>query len=300
MERDMRPITSVAEAAYSPSLFAGLSGRHVPRIGSGGAPHPLVVALHGGTYSSRYFDVPGYSLLARAAALEIPVLAPDRSGYGESPLLPNGGGTLRDNADFLAGAIGDGWRAHGAGAAGIVLIGHSIGGGIALMIAAQALDWPLLGVAVSGVGLHTPDESRAAWAALPDMVHVDLPPPVKDQVMFGPPGSYAGDMPGLSHLADAPVPRTEIVDIVETWHLDAPDVLARIRVPVHYRQAEFDRLWIVDDGEVSGFARALGASPRVDWAMQRGAGHCIDFHLDGVGFQVQQLGFALQCAAQAR
>ena len=286
--------------AYVPSLFAGLSGRHLPRTRAGGEPYPLVVALHGGTYDSRYFDVPGYSLFGRAAALGIPVLAPDRSGYGESPLLANCGGTLRDNAEFLAGAIGEGWRAHGAGAAGVVLIAHSIGAGMALMLAGRTLDWPLLGLAVSGVGLHTPDASRAAWAALPDLVHVDLPAPVKDQVMFGPPGSYADDMPALSHLADAPVPRAEIVDIVNTWHDHAPDVLAAVQVPVHYRQAEMDRLWIVDDGEVAGFARALSASPRVDWAMQRGTGHCIDFHCDGAAFQVQQLGFALQCAAQAR
>ena len=30
---------------------------------------PLVIALHGGTYTSTYFDIPGYSLLDRAAAL---------------------------------------------------------------------------------------------------------------------------------------------------------------------------------------------------------------------------------------
>ena len=292
--------TPHADAAYSASLFAGLSGRRVPRRAADGpAPAPLVVALHGGTYSSRYFDLPGYSLLARAAALDVPVLAPDRSGYGESPLLPDGGGTLRDNADFLAGAIGEGWRTYGEGAAGVVLVAHSIGAAIALMVAGETLDWPLIGVAVSGVGLHTPDESRAAWAALPDSVHVDLPPPVKDQVMFGPPASLASDMPALSHEADAPVPRAEIIDIVETWHDQAPGVLARVRAPVHYRQAEFDRLWIVDDAEVESFGRALSASARVDGAMWRGAGHCIDFHRDGAALQVQQLGFALQCAAQA-
>ena len=178
-------------ASAEDELFAGLSGRRVPASGNASTPRPLVVALHGGTYTSAYFDLPGYSLLARAAALGVPVLAPDRPGYGASPLLPHGGGTLRDNADFLAVAIGDGWRRYGEGAAGVVLVAHSIGAAIALMVAGEALDWPLIGVAVSGVGLHTPDESRAAWAALPDQVHVDLPPPVKDQVMFGPPGSYA-------------------------------------------------------------------------------------------------------------
>ena len=29
---------------------------------------PLVIALHGGTYTSEYFDIPGYSLLDRGEA----------------------------------------------------------------------------------------------------------------------------------------------------------------------------------------------------------------------------------------
>ena len=44
---------------------------------------PLIVAIHGGTYTSAYFDVPGYSLLDRADASGVPIIAPDRPGYGE-------------------------------------------------------------------------------------------------------------------------------------------------------------------------------------------------------------------------
>src|ERR1700690_2289096 len=43
---------------------------------------PLIIALPGGTYTSTYFDIPGYSLLDRAAALGIPIIALDRPGYG--------------------------------------------------------------------------------------------------------------------------------------------------------------------------------------------------------------------------
>jgi hypothetical protein len=56
----------------------------------------------------------------------------------------------------------------------------------------------------------------------------------------------------------------------------AAEVLGGIRVPVHYRQADGDRLWIVDQGEVDGFARALEGAPRVDAALVRGTGHCMD------------------------
>ena len=279
-------------------LFGRMSGRRNSPRRSVQGPYPLIIALHGGTYSSAYFDLPGYALLDTAEALDLPVLAVDRPGYGASAPLPVGKDTLRGNADFLAKELKAAWDQHGGEAQGVFLIGHSIGAGIAMMIAAQALDWPLLGLAVSGVGLRTPDQSRDAWAALPDTPFVELPAAIKDEVMFGPPGSFGPDMPVASHAADAPVPRTEILDIVTTWHHDVGEVASRIRAPIHYRQAEHDRLWIVDEGEVRGFAAALSASARVDAAMLKDTGHCIDFHRLGLSLQVQQLGFAIQCAVQ--
>ncbi len=279
-------------------LFGRISGRrNAPRRSSHGA-YPLIIALHGGTYNSSYFDLPGYSLLDRAEALDLPVLAVDRPGYGATPPLPVGEDTLRGNADFLAKALEAAWEEQGGEAQGVILIGHSIGAGIAMMIAAKDLDWPLLGLAVSGVGLRTPDHSRDAWAALPNTPFVELPSAVKDEVMFGPLGSFSSDMPTASHMADAPVPRTEILDIVTTWGQDVADVASRIKVPLHYRQAEYDKLWIVDESEISGFAAALSASARVDAAMLKGAGHCIDFHNLGAALQIQQLGFAMQCSVQ--
>ena len=276
-------------------LFAGLSGRtRKPEAVAGGMP--LVVAVHGGTYTSAYFDVPGFSLLDRAAALGIPIIALDRPGYGESPMLDDG--RMAAQARFLTGALKQAWEQYGAGTSGMVIIAHSIGAAISLRIAGEPDGLPLLGIAVSGVGLRTPEGHQPMWEALPDLPHVDLPSPVKDEVMFGPPGSYGPDMPAASHVSDAPALRAELVDIVSTWHHDVRDVLGRIRIPVHYRQAEIDHLWIVDQSEVDGFAAALVNAPRVDAAMVRGTGHCMDFHRVGAALQVQQLGFALQCAAE--
>ena len=280
-------------------LFSSLSGRRGKPERAIDADYPLVIALHGGAYTSAYFDLPGYSLIERAVNLGIPILAPDRPGYGDSPAIRPENMNLQGHADFLAPAIGEAWERYRWDAKGVVLIGHSIGGAIAMMIAAQALDWPLLGLAVSGVGLQTPAHSRDAWTALPDLPMVKLPSEVKDRVIFGPPGSYAPDMPAASHAADAAVPRTEILDIVSTWHDVVRGVAARIPVPLHYRQAEFDALWIVSSEEVSGFAEAHTASPHKDAAMVPGVGHGMDFHRFGAALHVQQLGFALQCAAMA-
>lgn len=289
-------------AQQSPKLFGDLSGRSYRPDGALSPRTPLVVAIHGGTYTSGYFDIPGCSLFAQAAANRIPLIAPDRPGYEGSLVLPSAEMDIAGQARYLTGALGDAWQRHGTGTTGIVLLGHSIGAAIAAQIAANLADapgrFPLLGLAISGVCLNTPPEFGPLWAQLPDTPKVEMPAPVKDMVMFGPEGSYDTAVVRASDSANAAAPKAELLDIVGGWQRNALDILRRINVPVHYRQAEIDRLWIVNQGEVDGFAKALVGALRVDAAMLRGTGHCIDLHHVGRALQMQQLGFALQCASE--
>ncbi len=291
----------MSSTQHTAALFGGLSGRHRLVDGAVAAHTPLVVAIHGGTYTSAYFDVPGASLMDRAAVNGIPIIAPDRPGYVDSPILPPGEGTIRGQARALTKALKDAWERFGAGTRGIVLIGHSIGGAIAATIASEPDGLPLIGLAVSGVCMNTPPEHKPLWESLPDVAIVALPPEAKAQFMFGPEGSFDPAMPGLSTAAaGAGAPKAELVDIVSTWSRNAPATLGNIKVPVHYRQAEVDRLWICGQGEVDSFAKALSNAPRVDAAMVPGTGHCMDFHHIGPSLQLQQLAFALQCAAETQ
>ena len=293
-------MSNVSTATHTDSLFAGLSGRYWLPSGPLAPNLPLVVAIHGGTYTSFYFDVPGASLFEQAAANGIPLIAPDRSGYVKSPLLPPEDATVVGQGRFLAKVLNEAWKRYGAGTKGIVLIGHSIGGAIAAVIAGEPCNFPLIGVALSGVCLHTPTDDVERWKNLPDIPIVEIPAEVKEIVMFGPEGSFAPGMPKLStRVSGSAAPKVELVDIVSTWYQIAPDVLKKIKAPVHYRQAEIDRLWICGQEEVDGFARALSNAARVDSAMMHGTGHCIDFHHVGRALQLQQLAFALQCAAEA-
>lgn len=279
-------------------LTPTLSGRkRIPKAVAPGAP--LIIAIHGGSYTSTYFDVPGYSLLDRAAANGVPTLALDRPGHGNTAILPSVHSTIAGNARALVPILEDLWVRYGGGTRGIVLIGHSIGAAIAATIASAPGTLPLLGIALSGVGLRVPDGDRERWEALPDIPLVDLPAAIKDMVMFGPEGSFAPDAQLASHQADAPAVRAELVDITSTWSDNVHEILGAIAVPVHYRQGEFDRLWIVDQGEVSGFAAALAVAPGVDAAMLHGTGHCMDFHLIAAALHAQQIGFALRCAEDA-
>ena len=263
---------------------------------------PLVVALPGGTYTSVYFDVPGQSLLDTAETLGVPLIAVDRPGYlGSTKVeVEPGGSIILRNAEVLGHLIAELWDSYGAGAPGVVVIGHSIGGAITTAIAAGQPAWPLLGIAVSGCLVRVPVESGSAWAALPDLEYVELPGPVKDFVMYGPGWTHSARMPDAGHAADAPVPKAELLDITGGWVERMPSVAARVRVPVHTRQGEFDKLWITDDDQVAEFKSAFANAPWVDSRLVPNAGHCIDFHLAAQAFQLEQLAFALEAALQAR
>ncbi len=264
-----------------------------------GPDTPLIVALHGGTYTSTYFDVDGYSLLDRAAGAGVPIIALDRPAYrGSTPVEP-GESIILANAEALDDVVAELWDDVGGDTSGVVLIGHSIGGAVVTALAARRPSWPLLGMAVSGCLLRVPGESRDAWEALPDIPLVELPSPMKDFVMFGPESTYRKEMPAASHIADTTVPRAELLDITGGWIERLPSVAAEVTVPVHSRQGVYDKLWITDEQEIAGFAAAFSASPHVDARLTGSAGHCIDFHRSGAAFQLEQVAFALACCISA-
>ena len=257
---------------------------------------PLVIALHGGTYSSAYFDIPGHSLLDQAAGLGVPVIALDRPNYVGSSPLTSEDSIIVANAEVLGEAIGSIWADHGDGTAGIVLVAHSIGGAVATKIAATPQSWPLLGLATSGCLVRVPAESAGAWAALPDIPMIDLPVPLKDQLMFGPPSTYDDAMPAASYPSNTPVPKAELLDITGAWIASRAEVCGQVTVPVHHRQGEFDHLWVTSQDEIDEFRAAFTAAPSVDAELQPGSGHCIDFHLPSGEFHRSQLQFALSVA----
>jgi pimeloyl-ACP methyl ester carboxylesterase len=82
------------------TITALTAGPAAARDGSQGKP--LIAALHGGTYTARYYDVAGSaqgSFMDLAAAAGYPVVCFDRPGYGASPALPPPQNTVRQAAD---------------------------------------------------------------------------------------------------------------------------------------------------------------------------------------------------------
>jgi pimeloyl-ACP methyl ester carboxylesterase len=259
---------------------------------------PLVIAVHGGTYTSRYFDLPGYSLVERGGALGIMVIALDRPGYGDTTPLAPFTETTERQGHWLNEIVGELYQQHGQGAPGVVLVGHSVGAATVVHAATLPRSFPLSGIAISGILLRTPQQSRDQWASMPKKSWVEMTHEIKDAVMFGPESTIGADMPTASHLAHALVPRAELLDIVSGFPDRVRALLRQIDVPVHVRQGEFDPLWITDAGQVDEFAAELINAPYVDAKLFRGAGHCIDLHLLGASFHLEQLAFVLRCGAR--
>jgi pimeloyl-ACP methyl ester carboxylesterase len=259
---------------------------------------PIVVMLHGGGYTWRYFDVPGASLFERAADRGLTVVAVDRPGYGRSSLPPRGARGIRATAKLVADGIGHLHELVGNGRP-VVLISHSIGAAVALVVAAGRPSWPLAGVAVSGVGLVPAADRARELRCSPPLSRLFVPAPLRRQLMFGPAGTYEPELERRARKAGVSALREEIMDIGFRWPEYAGEVLANIAVPVHFGIAEHDALWVVEPTAAEDFAAALSSAPRCDSAIVRGSGHGIDFHHPGTAFHAHQLDFAVACSGNA-
>lgn len=263
---------------------------------------PLIASLHGGTYNAQYFDVAGSrhgSFMDLAAGLGYSVVSFNRPGYGGSSALTPDDNTFNRHAELLAAAIAqaaESWTAQG-----VVLIGHSIGGMIAAMIAAADIDFRLLGTSVTGMGAVIRAGGPAqALASLPPDATVDLPYDQRDQVMFGP--EYTRTAAGIerAHASYAPVPVRELIQAPDWPDEHLAEIAPRIQVPVHNELGEFDALWDSTPANVEQFARMLTGAAFVDASIARGTGHSIDHHILGHALHLRQLAFAGECELWGR
>jgi pimeloyl-ACP methyl ester carboxylesterase len=282
-----------------------VDGRTIAAMTAGpaaGTDRPLIAALHGGTYTARYFDVAGSAqptFMDLAAAGGFPVASFDRPGYGGSTALDPADNSFDRHATMLAAAIAQAARRVSAGS--VFLVGHSIGGMIALMIAAGELDFTLVGASVTGMGaVIRPAGPAQALASLPADATIDLPYDQRDQVMFGPAFTHTPDGVAAAHASYAPVPVRELIQAPQWPDEHLPGLAPRVRVPVHNALAEFDALWDSTPANVDQFAKLLTAAPVVDASIARSTGHAIDHHTLGHALHLRQLAFAEECALWGR
>lgn len=278
---------------------------------------PLLVGLHGASYSALYFDVDD-TRTARLSSdgLGVPFVAINRPCYEDStPFYPIPDGSSFPEQfglwlhKFILPAL---WEEYGLsqGCNSIVLDCHSLGATGAIIAAAlHAQDqdrgagaYPLAGLIVSGFGTQpveaedrlTSDDVAADRTSLE---LIEMPSAAKDAAMFAP-GTVDEAVLAQGERLNRPVPSEEIRSLRKVW---LPRWRAewgrRVRVPVMVAVAERDALWTGTEEHLGDFMGAFSGSERVDGSLVRGAPHCIELSWWSQGWYARCFGFAIECAA---
>lgn len=283
-------------ASQPVSIDAGdvkLSGRFLPA--TNGTPRALIVALHGGTYTSKYFDTPSSALLEFCASLGYSILALDRPGYGSATSVPFDQLSFDGQVPILRQALVEVWQRYGQQSAGMFLIGHSIGGMIALLLAAEKPHESLLGMNMTGSGALYNEQTKVAFASLvSDEPTVMMDIAIKLRAMYGPEWSYPAEQAQYDPQRDVPTAAIELAE-AQLWGARLPGVAAQVRVPVQFIVPEYDHLWRPDAEAISHVADMFSAAPFVDVGVQRMAGHSVELHTLARAFYMKVLSFVEEC-----
>jgi pimeloyl-ACP methyl ester carboxylesterase len=254
----------------------------------------LIIALHGGTYDSAYYDSGPDSLLELGALLGYLVIALDRPGYGAAQHADPAHLSFAAQARVLSAAVEKIVEDYGI-EGGAVLAGHSVGGMIALCVAA-ATDpgGTIAAVQVSGVGERWQPGPREEWSSMiGDVPSVTVPVEVHGQAMFGPPGTYSTAQQARDAELIRPLPMPELIDVV-AWADTLPLIAAKVALPVSLTLAEHDRFWQSDAGDRAAISGRFTASPSVQTEQFAGAGHSIELHRNARAYCLRQLSYAEQ------
>lgn len=277
-------------------------GRFSPVEGSRG---PLLVGIHGIGYDARYFDAQGMSVHDRAAAVGLSMLSITRPGYPASQESARVQPSFAESARIVSEAIGSFWTTHRLDSPGIVLLGHSVGGAVAIHLAAHAgshptdVTWPLLGTAVSGIG-HVPAAFAVSrFASAPRDLALTLPFATARSAFYGPADTLPHDVEEILMDLLVPFPSADAVEVNSRWQSDFADVAHDVRVPIHITLAANDPLWVVNRAGLDEMAAAFTNSPSVTTAIVDNVGHNIEHHLGGSEYFRHVHDFVLACTTRA-
>ncbi|KAI9696507.1 MAG: hypothetical protein M1820_008135 [Bogoriella megaspora] len=282
------------------------------------APHtPLIVGVHGGTYSAEYFDAcPSTSVTNISNPLSIPVVSISRPGYAGStalPLLPapsSGKTFIQQQGQHLHNVILPFlWSKYGeaSGANSIVLFSHSIGSAISIVasslhatdLKSGASKYPLSGLITSGIG------SLVVTISDSDYDH-DVPEtdekhlwPTEDhdaRMLSKPMPLCPPEVYTEGEKLNNPMNPAERRDIQRSWWTYWEGYAGTIEVPHLYGMAEFDGLWEATQETVDRYMSAFKKCARAESSLVLGAPHCMELSYAGRGWMTKGLGFAVECA----
>ncbi len=196
---------------------------------------------------------------------------------------------------MLLPALEEIWDGYGQQSAGMFLIGHSIGGMISLLLAAENPHERLIGMNMTGAGALYNEQTKAAFAGLvSDEPRVMMDIAIKIAAMYGPAWSYPEAQAQYDPERDVPTAAVELAE-AQTWGARLPRVAAEVRVPVQFIVPEYDHVWRGDPEALSHVAEMFTAVPFVDVGMQRMAGHSAELHTLARAFYMKILAFVEEC-----
>ena len=259
----------------------------------------LVVALHGGGYDCRYWHREGFeagSLLLLGAQLGFDVIAFDRPGYAGSALDSRQGRTLDEQAELLFGAIAK------ENPSILFLIGHSMGGILALDMAARDGPVCLGGIDVSGVPLRFGTERQEAVGAIAARLkgagetHAPVGPmEVRRDIFFSDAAHFDPRLVGGPETGH-PIPLVEFDEALLAPER-LPELMPQIAVPVQWTVAAHEKTSEAGREILAVAESLLSGSRHMRTALQSNSGHNISLHHVARAYHLRAFAFFEECLA---
>ena len=269
---------------------------------------PLVIGIHGGTYSASYFDADtNHTASLTSDGLGVPFLAFNRPGYRDTtPFeIPSDSSFHIEQGKYFHKLLFPTlWKQFGKpnGCSCIVLLSHSMGVPGSIVAASMHADepagsksYPLGGLVFSGFGTMGTG-NRAPMEGTTDLY---WPKEVKDNVMLGPVESKMADSE-IYRQTEALGTTMSIEELAgagpEVWFAHWKEYAAKIKVPVMVGIAEHDHLWYGTAEHVHDFLAGFPGSKNAEGGVILGSPHCTELSYAGKGWYAKSFGFAMECA----
>ena len=255
-------------------------------------PRAVIVAIHGGGTTARYFDCPGHpelSLLRTGAQHGYTVVALDRPGYGSSAAYPDAVAQPQQRTRLAYGVVDRvlGEKPRGAG---LFLLAHSGGCELALRMATDPLRTDLIGIELSGTGRHYHPAAREILKAATR----DRRPAGLRELLWHPTDLYPPEVLGGATVYPGAPPYED--QMVSNWaRQDFPALAPGVRVPVQFSVAEHEKVWQADPPAQLEIASMFANAPRFQINDRPGAGHNISLGHTAGAYHAAVFSFADEC-----
>ena len=261
------------------------------------SPRAVIVAIHGGGTTARYFDCPGHpelSLLRTGAQHGFTVVAIDRPGYGSSAAYPDAVAEPEQRVRLAYGLVDKVLGEKPCGA-GLFLMAHSGGCELAMRLAVEGSAGrrtDLIGMELAGTGRHY---HPAAREILKTATREHRPSGMRE-LLWHPTELYPPEMlSGATVYPGAPPYEDKMVS---NWaRQDFPALAPDVRIPVQFSIAEHEKVWQCDAAAQTEIASMFAQAPRFQIREQAGAGHNISVGHTAAAYHLTVFAFADECVS---